>query len=187
MNPEYIDISEACIKDANSIREIALDSVVSSQSNVQTGLVDYSVPSLDKYIYRLKVGRFFVAKDSDKVIGFLDSFPSGNLESIFMHDPVVDSILKIEREPFIYINTLALLNEYRGKGIGSQLLGMLEKGTNSPYTSLLAAIVHKPLSNQSSIRMVGKNRFSLQKEIKAWGKFTFGIYKKNLNLKNSNL
>lgn len=54
----------------------------------------------------------FVAKDNDKVIGFI----SGNIRDVDKENPNASG----------YINTLIVKKEYRRQGIGSKLLSLVE-------------------------------------------------------------
>ncbi|MFA5887874.1 MAG: GNAT family N-acetyltransferase [Candidatus Nanoarchaeia archaeon] len=170
----------ASLTDAVRIQEIALSRRVSGTSQEITGLIDYPVPSIEKYKKRVVAARFYVAEtDSSNVIGFMDAYTNNKLGEVFGDDPVIKEISLLSTSPFIYINTIAVLKQYEGKGVSSDLFSRLESELVG-YKQIWAAIVHKPLRNIISVAVFSKAGFTFEEEIRAFEKYTFGLYKKKL-------
>ena len=162
-----IKIRKARQEDVKSLVDIAKSRYVSGNSiGKKTGLIDYRIPSEEKYSKRVSQGLFYVAEDLDssEVVGFLDCYRDNLLETIFLNDSVIKEILNYEKEKFAYINTLVVRKNYEGKTIPFRFVEQLNYDLEKNYCNLWAAIVHKPIRNESSIAVSKRIGFYLEKE-----------------------
>ncbi len=175
-----INIRKARKEDAESIRNIAQSRWVSgSDIGKKTGLIDYRVPSEEKYARRIPLGLFYVAEDSasSEIVGFLDCYRDNVLGTAFPNDPVLQEIINFEKERFTYINTWVVRENYEGNGITFKFVKQLNSDLEKEYSNLWGAIVHRPIRNESSIAVSKKLGFNLEKEFELPGSCTFGLYK----------
>lgn len=168
--------------DVERILEIAQSRWVSSVSNETTGLIDYPIPSAEKYSKRISQGLFYVAYDTSwgYVAGFMDAYRDESLKDIFGDDPVVKAVAEAGQSPLAYINTLAVAKEFEGIRLPSQFLSRLEEDLGKRCKQIWAAIVLGPLRNKRSAAVFSKAGFTFEEEIKAFEKYTLGLYRKRL-------
>ena len=115
-----MEIRKARVEDASSIRDIAQSRwVAGTDIGKVTGLVDYRVPSEEKYLKRIPLGLFYVAEDreSSEVVGFLDCYKDKVIKEVFPNDPVLQEIINFETERFAYINTWVVRENYERNGL----------------------------------------------------------------------
>ena len=175
-------IRKPVLKDVEEIRKISLSRCITSDSKERSGLIDYSVPTISKYSERILKGQFYVAEDTSlsKLVGFMDCFPNEILKEVFGNNHLINHIINIEKRPFAYSNTIALLRNYEGKGISSKLLRETLINLDKKYLSLWGAIVHKPKANEGSIKFSERKGFKFQQEFAMPKGSIFGIYRKSL-------
>ncbi|HII16042.1 MAG TPA: hypothetical protein HA362_07050 [Nanoarchaeota archaeon] len=176
-------IRKAEQEDVERIIEIAQSRLVSSSSNETTGLIDYPIPSAEKYSRRISQGLFYVAYDDSwgYVAGFMDIYRDESLKDIFGEDPVVNAVLEAGQSPIAYINTLAVAKEFEGIGLPSRFFSRLEEDLGKSCKQIWAAIVLEPLRNKRSAAVLSKAGFTFEEEIRAFERYTFGLYKKLMN------
>lgn len=175
-------IRKAEQEDIERIIEIAQSRLVSSASQETTGLIDYPIPSAEKYSKRISQGLFYVAYDTSwgYVAGFMDAYRDESLKNIFGDDPVVKAIAEAGESPLAYINTLAVTKEFEGMRLPSQFFSRLEEDLGKSCKQVWAAIVIGPLKNKRSAAVFSRAGFTFEEEIRAFEKYTFGLYKKRL-------
>lgn len=175
-------IRKAEQEDIERIIEIAQSRRVSSASNETTGLIDYPIPSAEKYSRRISQGLFYVAYDVSwgYVAGFMDAYKNESLNDIFGDDPVVKAVAEAGQSPLAYINTLAVAKEFEGIGLPSQFFNRLEEDLGKSCKQAWAAIVLSSLRNKRSAAVFSKAGFTFEEEIAVFERYTFGLYKKEL-------
>jgi hypothetical protein len=175
-------IRKAEQNDVEQIISLAVSRYVDSYSNPSalTGLIDYKIPNKKTYSYRINKGLFYVAEDSEKIIGMIDGYNSSILNDLFYCNRVTEKMLTLEKESFIYLNTLAVAREYEGKGISTGLFNKLLSEISIEHKSIWTAILHKPVHNIVSSAFAFKRGFNLQTEVTFLEKYTLGLYKLEL-------
>jgi hypothetical protein len=175
-----IHIRNAREEDAKYLVEISKSRWISGSTvGKKTGLVDYRVPSEEKYARRTSLGLFYVAEDLDskEIVGFLDCYKDNVLEETFPNDSVLQEIINSENERFAYINTWVVRENYEGRGLTFNFVEKLNSELEKEYKNLWCAIVHKPIKNIMSIAVSKRIGFNLEKEFELPGSCTFGLYK----------
>ena len=102
------------------------------------------------------------------------------MKNIFGDDPVVKAIAEAGESPLAYINTLAVTKEFEGMRLPSQFFSRLEEDLGKSCKQVWAAIVIGPLKNKRSAAVFSRAGFTFEEEIRAFEKYTFGLYKKRL-------
>jgi len=175
-----IKIRKAKLEDVPSLIEIAQSRWISGEAvGKSTGLVDYRIPSEEKYSKRVNSGLFYVAEDleNSRVVGFLDCYKDNLLETTFPNDSVLREIINSEGERFAYINTWIVREKYEGRGVTFNLFNQMNADLEKEYFNLWAAIVHKPVRNIMSIAFGKRLGFGLEKEFELSDNLIFGLYK----------
>ncbi len=139
----------AFLRDAKEMRKLSLSRRVDRNSEESSGLIEYSVPSLEEYVRRIKNGCTYVVDNllSNTIIGFMDSFAGEDLADIFRDNLITNRIICLEKESFVYSNTLVVSRNSETKGVSSMLLERIVKNAKRGYYSLWGAIVHQPKLN----------------------------------------
>jgi len=175
------DIRLVETNDAPKIKAIAESRVIDVNSDETSGLIGYRVPDADKYVRRMRGGMFYVLEHDREVVGYVDAYRNEALEEMFPGDPVVDHIRSIEKNPFVFINCLALLKGHEDMGLGPCLIERLISETDAKYNTLWFAIVHGPKFNELPSKLAKRAGFKVQEEIEAFEIYTFGLYKGSLD------
>ena len=116
-------IRRAREEDAEEIRKLSISLTVPRTSKVKTGFIEYKTPSEKDFKTRIKESKlFYVAEDSNNIIGFLSAYTDIILRKLDLsEDKIIQHILK-NRHRFVYYDQLAIEKVYQGKGIGKLLL-----------------------------------------------------------------
>lgn len=172
-----MEIRRATVKDAEKINEISFELVVPRDTLKSQGLVEYSVPPISEMKKRINGRFFYVAIESEEVIGFLAAYTNEELKKFdFSNDEIVKHILKKDNK-FILWEQLAIQERYQNKGFGLRLAKkFLEDVKSSEYFTIYAPVSHKPHKNNISIKLVENLDFVLVEEIEVYNGLTFGIY-----------
>jgi GNAT superfamily N-acetyltransferase len=150
---EFMNIIEARVEDAEDIYNLYYE-VMKYDYPVEKMKKMISLVSMDKNNY------VFVAIDHDCVVG------------------VVEVVIKysIHKEPYLIINTFAVLTKYQGKGIGSQLLVYVEDFAKKQ--KLASITLGSQFKRVEAHEFYKKNGFKIIKEHK--------IFKKNISYGEDN-
>jgi hypothetical protein len=170
------NIRPATNSDINSITAIARSCITSSGSGATSGFIDYPQELLDKIPLNIEYSIGFVA-DTHKPVGFIFATPHDKLQRVYGDDPVILKTLELGRKPFLYVDPLGVLPEYRARGLTSPAIALFRAVAQIPgYSELWSPIVHKPVRNTSGA-LAEKIGFTCEAEIDLDEKIGFGLYR----------
>jgi ribosomal protein S18 acetylase RimI-like enzyme len=159
-------ISEAQPGDENEILAVAnsVKFAGNRKQEAERGFL-YFVKTAEEYRQRIKLSKFFlVAKnDNGKIIGFIiahDRRALRKLQTLLPHEYPIQYVLAQHNIDVVYIEQLAVNAANQHEGVAQQMYDMLLQ--KEPHAKFFAAILHKPVPNNHSVRFfVDKNGWRL--------------------------
>ncbi|HLD00324.1 MAG TPA: GNAT family N-acetyltransferase [Candidatus Nanoarchaeia archaeon] len=167
-------IRRARLEDALAIQRIAVERTVSRDSPV-SGLVEYPIRSVEWYADKIKSPYFLVDEDEGNICGFSSAYDSYFLleGGRFADDEIVTWLLN-KLDEFVYWDQLVVDKGWEKKGVGMKLAERCLSSTKSH--KLVGVVGHKPIFNESSVRLISKLGLSLEEYMTAYGGLVFGVY-----------
>ena len=175
-------VRNANIDDANSVRQISLDSSISRNSNEITGFVEFETPSEEEYKIRIKDNPFFyVAEENGEIIGFLANYTNDFLKRLKLDNDEIMKHILVKPFLFIYSEQVAVTEKYRMKNVAQNLYKkFFNDARTNGYKIIYGVVSHHPIRNIASIKLVEKLGFREIQEIKVYDGLVFGAYRKDL-------
>lgn len=173
-----ITIEKAKVEDVGAIWKVAKSVEYDKNTNNKGFLL--VVLSKDKYKQRIKKSHhFFVAKEGNKIVGFVMAYTKGVLESLKREMPYeMDAVLAAlkQKGKQLYLEQLGVLPKFQRKGVAQKLYNHLVK--TEPSSQIVAEISLKPKNEASINFFVDKNRWTLISKGKIDDHTEIGVYGK---------
>ena len=168
------------LKDAAIIRQIAIDVNISIDSSEETGFVEYPIPDEEEYLQMIKKSKYFYVAESDKkIVGFLSGFTYEYLQTHLDKEDELEQFLLKKNRDFIYLDQLAVIKEYRRKGIGKKLIQQLiTDSIKEGYKTFIAVVCCREGKQNYSVNLLQSLDFKLIGEKTISNGLKFEIYKK---------
>jgi GNAT superfamily N-acetyltransferase len=177
-----MNIRRAMPPDARHVREIALASTITRDSQKSIGMVEYPNLTEEEYAQRILLTPFFyIVEEGHVVIGFSSGYDNSTIDmQTFADDEIISHISKKER-PFVYWDQLAFSKEHQGRGIGRKLgIHLINDVSSNGYRRIYSAVSHKPIRHKLSINLSRRLGFFPEEEIEVYNGLVFGIYRKTI-------